>query len=821
MSASDPAQSYSPRRSVRVRFALAMGLSGVLFAVLLALWAVQAQRQQMQLAVNESVRREAEVLGQIIAMALSERQSQIQQLAAQPEVASGLMEPGALRLALERLRSAHPEFEWLAMTDAHGVITTATGTLLERQSRAGADWFVQGRRAPWIGTPHTVEALAGQLPLEEGGRPPQLIDMAVPVVDYEGRTIGVLTAMLNWRWIREMHANLVAHDPTLKHTLLLDPRGVVAIGPVALLGSKAEPVGLSDLQGGGSPSVLQWPDVGEHLTAAAPLRWSAQPGQAQWTMVLRQDPGLAFGAADRLSLRLLAAGLLGSGLFMGLSWWLAGRIVRPLRSLADTAEALREGRQAVFDVEPGRQDEMAALSRSLHDMHQELQSRMSELAAYRDHLEDKIAARTEQLEEALGKAEAANLAKGSFIANMSHEIRTPMNAIMGMTYLLQRGDLPSEQLERVRTVSQAAEHLLQIINNILDLSKIEAGMFSLQSEDFDLPALLEQVVDLVKGTAQEKHLRLVLAWRGGEAMHVHGDAMRLSQILLNLLSNAIKFTPHGEVRLLASTTAEPGDAGRAMLRVEVHDSGVGIAPEHQGKLFNAFVQADDSTTRRFGGTGLGLAITRSLLELMGGHIGVRSQIDQGSVFWFDVPLQLAAVPSVQAPTESHRMPPGPLPMSALKPGMDGLSDVEAQQLITLKYPGARVLLAEDNPVNSMLATELLGLAGLHVTHAATGAEALQHLQVQDFDLVLMDVHMPEMDGLQATRLIRQLPRGGQVPIIAMTASVLHSDQSACLDAGMDGHLGKPINTQELFQTLLRFLAHGRAGDAFAAGPAPT
>ena len=792
MSQFDRFATFMPHRSVRARLAWVTGLSGVLFALLLAVGVTQNQRQQLQDAVSISVKHEAGVVGHIIAASLTERQTQLVQIAALPEVASGLLDAGAMRLLLERVRSYHPEFEWLAVVDAQGVVGTATGTRLERQDVSRQAWFQAGWRGPWVGRPQEVAMLSPYLPVGDDGRATQLIDMAVPVIDYDGKTIGVIVGMLNWRWIQDMHAALVAKDPGLAQTLLESPDGVVFIGPKALLGKVMQPAGFDVLRAGSVAQVLRWSDIGEQLTAAAPINWSAgqtsQTGEP-WIMVTRQDPQQVFGPVDRLWQRMVLGGLLASALFMWVSWWLAGCIVRPLRELADTATALQQGQPAQFPECLDAQDEIAALSNALHDMHGKLHARMAELAAHGDQLEGKIAERTVQLRQARDKAEAATQAKSAFIANMSHEIRTPMNAIMGMTYLMQQSPLQPGQAERLNHVQQAAHHLLEIINNILDLSKIEAGMFSLSEEDFDLPALLQRVVDLVENKAQEKGLSLELD-ASGCPPHLRGDPTRLSQILINLLSNAIKFTDQGQVRLVVRQQAVSEQG--VHLRIEVQDTGIGIPADKVGKLFNAFVQADESTTRRHGGTGLGLAITRSLVELMGGEIGVNSATGMGSIFWCTVRLKAAEGGGAQA-------------RSMLAPG------APATQVLQRDFAGSRVLLAEDNPVNCLLAKELLAMVGLSVTTVANGAQAIEQVRHNSFDLILMDVHMPQVDGLEATRAIRQMPSGRELPIIAMTASVLQDEQDACRDAGMNGHLAKPIDTDRLYQTLLDWLQAKRAG----------
>ncbi|WP_052162231.1 hybrid sensor histidine kinase/response regulator [Aquabacterium sp. NJ1] len=800
MTALDRLMPLWPHRSVRARFAWAIGLSGVLFAVLFSVWLAQDQRHQLQQAVSDAARREANVLGQIVSMALAERQRDIQQLASQPDVASGLVDAGAMRLALERIRASHPEFEWLALTNARGVVTTATGARLEGHDFSAQPWFVSGMLAPWLGKPQAAGPLARFLPRDVDGRPVQLIDMAVPVVDYEGRKVGVIVGMLNWRWIKDIHSAMVAQDDSLLHTLLLTPSGEVTLGPTPLLGKTVNPAGFEELRQGGSAQVIPWPDLGDQLTAVAPVRWFEREGKPPLLMVLRQDPDWVYGPANKLWHRMLFLGMLASALFVALSWWLAGRITRPLHQLAHAAATLREGEPSQFDLGPSQTDEIGALSQALHDMHTRLQARMNELATYRDHLEETVAQRTEQLQAARDKAEAATRAKSAFIANMSHEIRTPMNAIMGVNYLIQQGPLLPGQAERLRTVQEAAEHLLDIINNVLDLSKIEAGMFTLSPEDFDLPELLHKAMALVGDKAREKQLSLVVDEQGCPS-RLHGDAMRLSQVLINLLSNAVKFTEQGQVTL--KVRAEPRGEHEVQLHIEVQDTGVGISAEQAGKLFNAFVQADESTTRRFGGTGLGLAITRSLVELMGGRIGVRSQVGHGSVFWCLLPLGVAeAAPQAEA-----------------TPDAPALSAEEAAALLRQEHGGARVLLAEDNAINSLLAMELLSMAGVDTTPAKNGAEAVALVQQQPFDLVLMDMHMPEMDGLQATRLIRQMPDQRDLPIVAMTASVLQEEKDACMAAGMNGHLSKPVDTQALYMALLKWFKMRRAGQALQGGAA--
>ena len=470
---------------------------------------------------------------------------------------------------------------------------------------------------------------------------------------------------------------------------------------------------------------------------------------------------LVAGAIARMTIRLLA---------------------RPLLLLQAGITNVREGRLEPIQISRTG-DEIEFLGDSFNKMIEALASTQKELMQNQEMLEDRIKQRTEQLEVAMQKALAASQAKSEFLANMSHELRTPMNGILGMMDLVLTSPLSIEQRDQMETAQGCAYSLLALLNDLLDLSKIEAGRMALDRVPFRPRALMEEAMKTQSALAMQRGVAVRIEIAPDLPDAVVGDPLRLRQILANLLSNAVKFTTEGSIVLRASSTPGPEPPWNNF-QIEVADTGMGIPADKLQSIFEKFTQADSSINRKYGGTGLGLTITRVLVAMHGGDISVESQVGHGSKFTVMLPYESAPV----VKTGPHAVLPLP----------------QAVGPVGGKANPASILVVEDNLVNQKMVSSILTKRGYQVRITSNGQEALQALEEKAFHLVLMDVQMPVLDGLEATRLIRKDARWANLPIIAMTAHAMNGDKEGCLAAGMNAYISKPVHSAHLLSIVEEF-----------------
>jgi signal transduction histidine kinase len=677
------------------------------------------------------------------------------------------------RETLEGLQRYFEEYSWIGLTDLQGKVLASTHKILEGADVSKRPWFQTGIKSISVGDVHEALLLAKLLP-NTTAEPLRFVDVSAPVTNEKGEITGVIGAHLSWQWAREIKSALFEksaknYDVDL---YILSNKGEI------LLGDKNDDAKelVQELSSSNNQSILKTKKflVGMEKTKGH----KSYPGFG-WSVITVQPLEKALAPANELGNKVTLLGLLFGITLSFLFLFLSRSIFEPFMILTKIAKKFSNGETGEWPILKNH-EEASILSQSLFDLSKSVNEKNKELERFNTSLVSLVDERTHELKEAKIKAEAASEAKSRFLAQMSHEIRTPIHGIMGMGQVLIETKLDEDQKKYSQSILNASRNLLDIINDILDYSKIEAGKMTLEEADFDLQKLAEDIIQTMTYLLKNKNLQLKLNLTQLEHNYYLGDSIRLRQIMTNLVGNAIKFTNSGTVELKIKTLKNL-ETQKAHLRFEISDTGIGLSPDSIERLFTSFSQADKSITRKFGGTGLGLAISKELVNLMGGEIGVVSDLGNGSTFWFEIEL-------------THKV--------------QGIKTVVQPSQQILFKEDARILIVDDDHDNRIIAIKALEKIAGTIDIAENGLIAIEKLKASHYDLVLMDCRMPEMDGFVATRTIRASESEFKnITIIAMTADATKDEEDACLKAGMDGFVSKPIEFKRLRKIVSSYLGN--------------